>query len=236
MQSNFVRSPDGKLVSSAVDFGTTDQRRTSAVFGYLRRNATALVVTLSGLIFVAGCATDGRIPVPRALQVEDFSALADASRSSSPVLPAHAPATEPSLRSLATGTVTESVRLNGKGQLSVANATGKDAVAKLVDPVRKTRIAVFYVRGNSDHTLPGIPDGTYKLIFAMGRGWNSRTQTFQQEPSFSMFEDDFVFTTTSERRSDGIYQSNCRFSVTLHPVADGNATTEPISHEYFSQF
>ena len=199
------------------------------------RKRRALLFALIGLILLSlgGCVTDGRILMSSSIQVEDLSGTAPASHAlqTTPSAPAERPP-----RSLPTGTIIESTRLNGNGRLAVENSTERDAVAKLVDPLTKTRVAVFYVRANSDHTLSGVPDGTYKLIFAMGRDWDSRAQTFQQNPSFSMFEDDFAFTTTTERKADGIYQSTCRFSVTLHPVVGGKARTETITHDYFSQF
>lgn len=118
------------------------------------------------------------------------------------------------------------------GTLKVSNGTNRDAYVKLIDPLSQTLAAEFFVKSNSAYTLEGIPDGTYKVIFALGRGWNARTRSFARSKSFAKFDKSLKYTTL--QLSDRIqYRA---FEITLNPVRGGNARTSRVNEREFSRY
>ncbi|MDH7475831.1 MAG: hypothetical protein QHJ74_17870, partial [Anaerolineae bacterium] len=65
-----------------------------------------------------------------------------------------------------------------------------------------------------------IPDGGYKLFFALGEDWDDATGRFTRRVRYSVFEDTFSYVTTLTTAT--IWQ------VTLHPVVGGTAATEEV--------
>jgi hypothetical protein len=118
------------------------------------------------------------------------------------------------------------------GALQVSNGTNSDAYVKLVEPLSRQLVGAFYVKSNSTFSLEQIPDGTYKVLFVLGNGWNPGTQSFTKNKHFAKFDKSLNFTT--RQVSNGIQYSI--FKITLHPVADGNASTSRVNEQEFDSY
>jgi hypothetical protein len=134
-------------------------------------------------------------------------------------------------RSLPSNSVLVSQTMNG-GALSVSNGTGRDAYVKLIEPNSRTLMAAFFVKANSSFMQEQIPDGTYKVLFVLGNGWNAQTQAFTKNKSFAKFDKLLNFTTTQV--SGGIQYKV--FKITLHPVTGGKARTSGVSQKEFESY
>jgi len=121
----------------------------------------------------------------------------------------------------------------GHGRLKIVNGTYLHAIAKLVDTNEDRAVHTLLIRSEHEATIESIPEGRYRLVFALGKGWNQERQRFYEANSFAKFDDPLVFTTTRRQRSDGAYDYYSVLEVTLHPVAGGNARTSHISDEEF---
>jgi hypothetical protein len=120
----------------------------------------------------------------------------------------------------------------GGGSLEVSNGTNRDAYVKLVEPLSHTLVTAFHVKSNSTFTVNQIPDGTYRVIFALGKNWNPKTQSFTQSKSFAKFDKPLNFTTM--QLSDRIQYRV--FRITLHPVAGGKARTSGVNEQEFKRY
>ncbi len=123
----------------------------------------------------------------------------------------------------------------GLGELTIKNGTSNDAVTKLVSTSTRKSILTIYIRRNSNFTIKKISDGNYKLYFVVGRHYDKDTNIFLQDCSFSVFEDDFFFTTQEYHLTDKIKTEYSVFEITLHPVIGGSAKTVKITkYEFLS--
>lgn len=118
----------------------------------------------------------------------------------------------------------------GPHALVVENGTAEDAAVKLKRP-DGTDAAGVYVHSRSTVRLDGVPDGTYRVVFALGEAWSAACRRFARPAAVRGFvEEDgkrprrhsFV----SERAGEGVRFSELR--LTLHPVPDGNAVTREL--------
>ena len=135
-------------------------------------------------------------------------------------------------RSLPSSQVIEPLTTEGRGSFRVINGTSRDAYIKLVDPLADLLVASFYVKSNFTFTLEGVPDGSYQVIFTSGEDWDSDTRSFTMNKSFTEFDGTFDFITRQ-------YLNEIRYSIheiTLHQVADGNATTSEVNEQEFTQY
>jgi hypothetical protein len=128
--------------------------------------------------------------------------------------------------------IKDSYYLQGSGELEIKNGTNDDAVAKLVNTLTNKSVATVYIGVNNNYTIKNISDGGYKLVFNLGHNWDTISKKFTTNSSYSVFEDDFDFTTTSS--GDSYYYSV--FRVTLNPVVGGTAKTNDINPEEFSSY
>jgi hypothetical protein len=135
-------------------------------------------------------------------------------------------------RSLPSSQVIEPLATEGRGSLSVINGNSSDAYIKLVDALSNESVASFYVKSNSDFTLEGVPDGSYQVIFASGEDWDSSTQSFTMNKSFTEFETTLDFTTIQS--TDEIRYSI--HEITLHQVEGGNVMTSEVDEQEFTQY
>jgi hypothetical protein len=123
-------------------------------------------------------------------------------------------------------------QMNSGGALTVSNGTNSDAYVKLVEPNSRTLVAAFYVKSTSSFTQEQIPDGTYKVLFVLGKGWNAQTQSFTKNKRFAKFDKLLNFTTT--QMVGGIQYRV--FKITLHPVPSGKAKTSGVSQKEFDGY
>lgn len=113
----------------------------------------------------------------------------------------------------------------GPGVLNITNGGSLDAAIFLV-PAGSLRSALaVYVRGTSSSTVHNIPDGTYKIYVISGQDWDSATNTF------TLYADRFVFDNLAEFTSDRSHYTE--ESITITPVAGGNATTHQVGSTEF---
>jgi hypothetical protein len=127
---------------------------------------------------------------------------------------------------------TGSIAQADRGTLEVSNGNNLDAYVKLIEPNSRQLVSEFFVESNSNYTLNSIPDGTYRVIFALGKNWNSQTKSFAKRKSFAKFNKLLDFTTME--RSNGIEYKI--FKITLHPVAAGKARTRGVDESEFNRY
>ncbi len=130
-------------------------------------------------------------------------------------------------RRLANGAFIRSGSRSGRGQLTVDNGGGQDAVLTLVRGTKK--VTSFYVRKGRKATVNGVPDGTYKIFFTGGADWDDRARAFTRDCSFKRFEDSLRFRTI--RTATLIRWST--WKLTLQPVVGGNARTSEVDPDDF---
>jgi ribosomal protein L37AE/L43A len=127
-----------------------------------------------------------------------------------------------------------------KGEFTVINGASRHAVAKIIDPQTDTKILSFAICAGKQSKITGIPDGSYRVIFAFGDRLYAGTDRFEKPRGFSKFDRPFTFTTTttSTDTEDATYYRT-RYSsleVTLTPVVGGNITTSGISQKEFERY
>ncbi len=116
----------------------------------------------------------------------------------------------------------------GYGTLKISNGTDLDAVAKLVDDNGTTRRFV-YIAADGETTLEGIGPCTCVLRFGLGVDWDSDSQRFLRDRSYSEFVDPLKF--EEVETPTGVEYAT--YEVTLHPVIGGNAQTNSIDEDAF---
>ena len=92
----------------------------------------------------------------------------------------------------------------------------------------QTTISV-YVRKGKDHTVKGVPDGTYTVFFTGGSGWDDDARGFGRDCAFQKFEDPLPFKTT--RTSTQVLWKN--WKVSLQKVIGGTARTNDVDPDDF---
>jgi hypothetical protein len=123
---------------------------------------------------------------------------------------------KPSVK-LANGAVLSRKGATGPGELVIRNGGSRDGVVKIVAGGNRTTI---HVRRKSSTTVTGIADANYRVFFASGSSWDGKRNTFSRNCSFSAFDDRMKFTS-----GGGQYT---RYTITLNPVAGGNAPTNAV--------
>lgn len=124
------------------------------------------------------------------------------------------------------GTVFLQTARHSGGTLKITNGTKWDANVKLVSPYRKSIFLSFYVHEGRTATVNNIRANTYKIIFALGEGWDKTRGRFHRLFSTSAFETPL----TISKNFDDSYSG---YSITLNPVVDGNAQVEEIPEDEF---
>lgn len=134
------------------------------------------------------------------------------------------------LNRLKTGTnISEPVGTSGRGTLRIYNGTNYDAAVTLLDVSADEVRRFTYVRAGAATTLNNISPCQGRLFFALGHNWDTVTEDFLEDNSYSVFDEALQF---EESRSEkGIEWAS--YSVTLHPVPEGKARTRRLSREEF---
>jgi hypothetical protein len=118
---------------------------------------------------------------------------------------------------------------DGRGELTINNGGSADAVVTLSKGHKP--VVSIYVRKGKDHTVKGVPDGTYTVFFTGGKGWDDAARAFGRDCAFQRFEDPMKFRTI--RTATEIRWS--RWSVTLQRVIGGNARTSDVDPSDFPE-
>lgn len=117
---------------------------------------------------------------------------------------------------------------DGEGELTITNGTDDDAVIKIINSRTNTSVKEYYVRAHNGYTIRSIPDGTYNLLFSLGKNWDATINKFITCKSFSKFDDSFTFTTTTQK-----YMT---YKISLNPVSGGTATTSNLNENEFEKY
>ena len=115
----------------------------------------------------------------------------------------------------------------GRGELTVDNGGGRDAVITLA--VGKRPAFAVYVRKGAKHTVTGIQDGTYHVFFTSGTDWDHKARAFGRDCSFDRFDDSMKFETTQTATQT----EWSTWTITLQPVVGGNAPTSEVDPDDF---
>jgi hypothetical protein len=131
--------------------------------------------------------------------------------------------------SLPTGTELAPPIGNGHSQITVKNGNPVDAVFKLVDIPAGETLRFMAVQANDQLTVDDLGTCTCDLRFATGVNWDAEEQRFRCGMAISAFSEPFEFAVKREGHTE--YWTT--LEVTLHPVVDGNAQTEPLDESEF---
>jgi hypothetical protein len=130
----------------------------------------------------------------------------------------------------------------GSGILQIKNGNRVDGVVVLTrTSARHVPVIACYVGARKSFTVAGIPDGTYWIYYTLGRDWNTYTDGFLSTTERGLFHSPDKFTTSTWTTSwtTSMYrytQGHVRYSgwtITLNPVAGGNAQTDTVSENGF---
>jgi WD40 repeat protein/TPR repeat protein len=142
----------------------------------------------------------------------------------------------PSDSRLNTGSVLNDMLINenGRGKLTLVNGLDDDAFVKLLR--RDRLVAAFYVKGGETFTFDHVSDGTYKVIFCTGYGWNHIKRTFERDRRAEKFDDALSYATEQTRGESGTYIRFSVMTLTLHAVENGNTEASSISLDEFDNY
>lgn len=119
----------------------------------------------------------------------------------------------------ANGKVLYAGLIGGRGKLKVKNGLSSDAVFTLVRGKKKA--VTFYVRAKSSATFSGVVDGTYRVFYTTGAGFNAAKKRFSRNADYRRFDDSLRFRTTATTSSI--------WTVSIKRVVGGNARSTGIS-------
>lgn len=114
----------------------------------------------------------------------------------------------------------------GIGELTIRNGVNYDALIVLSRPDRPKDVVIsVYIRSQDSYTISNIPDGIYILYYSLGNDWNDQLKEFSIVESFSRFDEELRFETTSS--------SSTTYSATLYGTIEGNARTMNVDRSEF---
>jgi hypothetical protein len=119
----------------------------------------------------------------------------------------------------ATDLLSRSSSGSGPGELLIKNGTDSDGVVLLVDAAGSP-VQAAYIRAGESFRMTQIADGTYRLYFSKGEGWNAARKEFARNITRQRFADTLTFVSPG-----GQYTT---YEVTLYGVAGGNAATQNV--------
>jgi len=119
-------------------------------------------------------------------------------------------------------------RTGGKHRLVIGNDGGDDAVVRLKTPNGRTVLA-FFVEAQSEAVIEGIPDGTFRAVFATGEDYSRACGVFLNEMKSFIVPTAQVF---QPRKVSGQDEGQ-ELSMLLPPVGDGPGQSHPLPLESF---
>ena len=129
---------------------------------------------------------------------------------------------------------------DARGEFTVINGASHHAIAKVIDIQTDTKILSFVIGAHQTAKIYAVPDGSYRVIFALGDQLYAGTERFEKPRGFSKFDRPFTFTTATTARDseDATYYRThyTTLEVTLTPVVGGNITTSSISQKEFEHY
>jgi hypothetical protein len=115
-------------------------------------------------------------------------------------------------------------RSGGDHELSVRNSTGQDVVVRLKTQNSRTLLSFFMAR-NGQAVIDGIPDGTFRAVFATGHTYSHACGVFLDAMRTFIVPTAQVFTAAA--------QNGRRLELTLPPEGDGPGQARPLPMESF---
>ena len=120
--------------------------------------------------------------------------------------------------------------LKGVNAFKIENDGESDVVVVLAKDARP--IVTSYVRGKTDFTIEGIPDGTYEVFYSRGTNWDG--QEFMDTSQRAKFVDPFPFETAQTGPSIWTITLQPAFPGTGDPAKTVNVSPggipQPITH------
>ncbi len=123
---------------------------------------------------------------------------------------------------------------DAKSSLRVGNGNDQPSLGKLINEFTNQKVCEFVVLPRSELTLEHVPDGRYRLIFALGDEIIYNANTFWKPSLVSKFRDAFDFkttVTTYTRVTEWTDQS-----ITFHKVKGGSAKTDSMDEKEFANY
>ncbi|WP_082462759.1 J domain-containing protein [Sphingobium sp. Leaf26] len=117
--------------------------------------------------------------------------------------------------------------------LQISNGSSGDAIVKVRSTDTGNLLASFFVKQNSESQLSGIPDGSYKIQYAIGTQLAENCKSFTGMSAVNEFPNPESLTTTSEETFEGTLVKRKRLSYTLYAVPGGDVAPTSISPEEF---
>jgi hypothetical protein len=117
-------------------------------------------------------------------------------------------------------------RTGGEHRLVVRNATGRDVVVRLKTPNGRTLLA-FFVSADSTTTINGIPDGTFRAVFAAGQDYSRACGVFLDDMQAFIVPTAQVFQTSAQNGREQ------ELALILPPVGDGPGQSRQLPVEDF---
>ncbi|MDR3440773.1 DnaJ domain-containing protein [Telmatospirillum sp.] len=115
-------------------------------------------------------------------------------------------------------------RTGGEHRLSVQNSTGMDVVVRLKTQNSRTLLS-FFMAGGSEAIIDGIPDGTFRAVFATGRDYSRACGVFLGGMQTFIVPTAQVFQARSRSQQD--------LELTLPPVGGGPGQSRALPLESF---
>ncbi|HIJ63891.1 MAG TPA: DnaJ domain-containing protein [Rhodospirillaceae bacterium] len=116
-------------------------------------------------------------------------------------------------------------RTGGEHRLTVKNTSGHDAVVRLKTPTGRTLMA-FYIDAGANVSLPAIPDGTFRAVFASGRDYSRACGIFLENMQTFIVPTAQVIQATMQAGRQ-------QLALTLPPVGDGPGESRTLPLESF---
>ena len=109
-------------------------------------------------------------------------------------------------------------------RIEIDNGMHGDAIIKVRNAFNGRTVASFFVSRGASAALERIPDGTYKIQYAVGDKLKANCRSFVADGSASAseFPDSETLQTRYEEEFDGTRIIRSRLSYTLYPVTSGN--------------
>lgn len=121
----------------------------------------------------------------------------------------------------------------GRGELTIDNGTDRDAAVRMCildEYGNREHYRFVYIKAHDSVNLIHIAPRTYDLIFCTGRDWDGTQMCFNEDCSYSKFDEPMAF--EEEYTEEGVRYNTGQ--ITLHPVPGGQAETSEISEEEFN--
>jgi hypothetical protein len=124
----------------------------------------------------------------------------------------------------ATKLLARSASNSGPGELLIKNGTDSDGIVILIEAADRP-VQAAYIRAAQSFRMTEIADGTYRLYFSKGEGWDPARKEFSRNITRQRFADTLAFVSPG-----GQYTS---YEVTLYGVSGGNAATQNVPADEF---